>query len=66
MKLIPLTRELVLVHQKRLQVPGFAKWWARYVHLVIAVRSNPKLGYTDEELGELCGRAFAALPPELR
>ena len=64
----PATRELVLLHQKRLEVPEFAKWWARYVHMRLGMKSakSVKLQYTEEELAEACDRAFAALPPELQ
>jgi hypothetical protein len=63
----PSTRDLCLLHQKRLAVPEFAKWWARYIHLAIGMKSarSVKLRYTEEELAEVCQKAFAALPPEL-
>ena len=64
---VPATRELILLHQKRLEVSEFAKWWARYVHMSFGMKSaeGAKLQYTQEELAEVCCRAFAALPPEL-
>jgi hypothetical protein len=63
----PATRELILLHQKRLEVTEFAKWWSRYVHLFFAMKSAKaiRLQYTEEELAEVCHKAFAALPPEL-
>jgi hypothetical protein len=63
----PATRELILMHQERLKIPEFAKWWARYVHMAMGMKSaeGTKLQYTEEELAEACYRAFAALPPEL-
>jgi hypothetical protein len=67
--LVPMTKELFLLHQKRLAVPEFAKWWARYVHMKFAMESKTKspinLQYTEKELTEVYERAFAALPPEL-
>jgi hypothetical protein len=63
----PMTRDLCLLHQKRLEVPEFAKWWARYVHMSLGMKSakSVKLQYSREELAEACDRAFVALPPEL-
>ena len=66
MKVVPLTRQHVLLHQKRMKIPEFAKWWARYVHLVSGMKTRPKLAYTEEELDAVLRRAFAALPPELK
>lgn len=62
-KLAPMTRELYQLHRKRLEVPEFAKWWARYVHMKM---SAMRLQYTEEELALACEKAFAALPPDLR
>jgi hypothetical protein len=63
----PMTRDLFLLHRKRLDVPEFAKWWARYVHMSFSMKSakSVKLQYSPEELAEAVDRAFAALPPEL-
>jgi hypothetical protein len=64
---VPATKELILLHQKRREIPEFAKWWARYVHLVFAMKySHLNLAYTEEELEAVLTRAFSALPPELR
>ena len=63
----PATQELVLLHQKRLAVPEFAKWWARYVHMSFGMKSSKSMNlqYTEEELAEVCHKAFAALPHQL-
>ena len=63
---IPLTKEHVFLHRKRLEVPEFAKWWSRYVHLVFAMKTRPTLAYTEEELDVVLTMAFEALPPELK
>jgi hypothetical protein len=61
------TRELIVLHQKRREIPEFAKWWARYVEMVFAMKySRLNVAYTEEELEEVLTRAFAALPPELK